>query len=92
MLLNIIKGSQNLEEIKTINGVTHPSYRAACYTLGLLNEDKKWHDALEKAAQWSTGPQLRELFATILLFCEVSKPFKLWEAQWNSLSEDILHR
>ena len=92
MLLNVMKGPRNFEEIKTINGVTYPTYKAACYALGLLDGDQEWHDAIIQASQWSTGNQLRELFVTILLFCEVSNPFELWDKNWNILTEDLLHR
>ncbi|KAM7528643.1 hypothetical protein LguiB_032053 [Lonicera macranthoides] len=39
MLLNIIKGTRSFEEIRTINGVQYPTYKATCYALGLLDGD-----------------------------------------------------
>ena len=59
MLLNIVKGVQSFEEIRTVNGVTYETYKATCYALGLLDEDKEWHEAIVQASQWSTGSQLR---------------------------------
>nr|GEY55338.1 ATP-dependent DNA helicase PIF2 [Tanacetum cinerariifolium] len=32
------------------------------------------------------------MFVTILLFCDVNRPLKLWEENWEALSEDILHK
>uniref|UniRef100_A0A2N9IMI8 ATP-dependent DNA helicase n=1 Tax=Fagus sylvatica TaxID=28930 RepID=A0A2N9IMI8_FAGSY len=69
-----------------------PGKRAACYALGLLDDDKEWHEAIRQASLWATGKQLRELFTTILLFCEVSDPYNLWVSNWEILSDDILHR
>ncbi|PWA56057.1 hypothetical protein CTI12_AA422570 [Artemisia annua] len=46
---------------------------------------------LMTASFWALGPKLRDLFVTILLFCDVSKPLQLWEENWEVLSEDILH-
>uniref|UniRef100_A0A2N9F6K5 ATP-dependent DNA helicase n=1 Tax=Fagus sylvatica TaxID=28930 RepID=A0A2N9F6K5_FAGSY len=92
MLLNVVKGPRTFEEIRTINNIIHPTFRAACYALGLLDDDKEWHEAIRQASLWATGKQLRELFTTILLFCEVSDPYNLWVSNWEILSDDILHR
>ena len=92
MLLNIMKGPRTFDEIKTVDGVTHPTYKAACYALGLLDGDKEWHEAINQASQWAIAAQLRELFVIILLFCEISEPLQLWENSWQLLSEDILPR
>lgn len=63
-----------------------------CYSLGLLDGDKECRDAISQATQWSTGSQLRQLFVTMLIFCEVSDPLGLWEKNWQVLEEDILYR
>ncbi|CAG8806155.1 2102_t:CDS:1, partial [Dentiscutata erythropus] len=39
-----------------------------------------------------TGHQLRQLFATILLFCQSIKPELLWNNHKIALCEDILYR
>ncbi|XP_075640552.1 uncharacterized protein LOC142612333 [Castanea sativa] len=92
MLLNIVKGPRNFEELRTINNVTYPTYKEACYALGLLNDDKEWHDSLIEASSWANGQQLRQLFVTMLLFCEVADPLSLWESNWKLITEDILNR
>nr|GEU63642.1 ATP-dependent DNA helicase PIF2 [Tanacetum cinerariifolium] len=48
--------------------------------------------ASKQASFWALGPQLRDLFVTILLFCDVSRPLKLWEENHVALSRDILHK
>ena len=92
MLLNIVKGPRNFKELKTINDVTYPTYKEACYALGLLDDDKEWHDSLIEASNWASGQQLRQLFVTMLLFCEVADPLSLWESNWKLITEDILNR
>ncbi|KAL4626567.1 hypothetical protein ACB092_05G106000 [Castanea dentata] len=91
MLLNVIKGPRSFEEIRTINNVVYPTFRSTCYALGLLDDDKEWHEALNHASCWASGKQLRELFVTMLIFCDVADPYKLWISNWQLLSEDILH-
>uniref|UniRef100_A0A803KUF8 Uncharacterized protein n=1 Tax=Chenopodium quinoa TaxID=63459 RepID=A0A803KUF8_CHEQI len=73
-------------------GIIHPTYKAACHALELLTGDNEWHEFLHEAVIWATGTQLRNLFVTILLFCEVSDPKDLWEKHWEALSDDITHR
>ncbi|XP_071705325.1 uncharacterized protein [Rutidosis leptorrhynchoides] len=91
MLLNIVKGPQSFEDIRSVNGILHPTFKDACFAYGLIN-DKEWTEAIDEATLWASGSQLRDLFVTILLFCNVSKPLKLWEQHWEALSDDILRK
>ncbi|KAK9665592.1 hypothetical protein RND81_14G122000 [Saponaria officinalis] len=91
-LLNFVKGPKSFEDIRTINGVLYPSFKEACYTLGLLGDDKEYVDAIIEASFWGSGFYLRNLFATLLLSGSVSKPEILWEKTWHLLSDDILNR
>ena len=88
----LLKGARSFKEIRIISHVVYSDFRSACYALGLLDDDKEWHEVLNHASHWASGKQLRELFVIILIFCEVSDPYKLWIWNWRLLSEDILHR
>jgi hypothetical protein len=44
---------------------------------------------LEKAGVWASRRQLHDMFASMLMFCEVTNPKQLWNAHWESLSDDI---
>ncbi|GJX95035.1 DNA helicase PIF1, ATP-dependent [Tanacetum coccineum] len=92
MLLNVVRGPRNFEELLTVNKLVCSTFKEACFAYGLLNDDREWTRAIQEASVWALGPQLRDLFVTILLFCDVSRPLKLWEETWEVLSEDILHR
>ncbi len=59
MLLNVVKGPRSYDEICTVNGVLYPTYREACFALGLLEGDGEWHQCLREAANWASGGQLR---------------------------------
>lgn len=54
MLLNIVRGPRSFEEIRTINSVVYPNFKTACYTLGLLDDDREWHDAIIEASNIAT--------------------------------------
>ena len=43
----------SFEDIRTVYGILYPTFKAACNTLGLLDPDTKWYEALFEAAQWS---------------------------------------
>ena len=92
MVLNVAKGPESFEHLMTVNKVTYRTFKEVCFAYGLLNDDKEWTRAISEARMWALAPQLRDLFVTILLFCEVSRPQQLWKENWESLSEDILHK
>ena len=43
LLLTKIHGATCFEDIRTIDGVLHPTFKSACMALGLLNDDGEWH-------------------------------------------------
>jgi len=92
MLLNTVKGCTSYEEIRTVAGVVHATFKAACQAMGFLDDDNEWIECVNEAANWATGTQLRLLFATILCHCEVTEPKRFWESTWEALSEDIQHK
>ncbi|CAD5324562.1 unnamed protein product [Arabidopsis thaliana] len=92
ILLNKVKGATSFDYLKTVGGVVHESFKAACHARGLLDGDKEWHDAMDEAAQWSTSYLLRSLFVLILIYCEVSEPLKLWSHCWESMADDVLRK
>ncbi|GKB39595.1 ATP-dependent DNA helicase PIF1-like protein [Tanacetum coccineum] len=76
----------------SVNNKVYPTFKAVCFAYGLLNNDREWAHAIKEAAFWALAPQLRDLFVTMLLFCDVSRPLHLWEQTWELLSEDILYK
>ncbi|KAJ4806202.1 hypothetical protein LUZ62_018768 [Rhynchospora pubera] len=70
MLLNIVRGPVSFEEIRTVNGVVHLTFKEACNTLGLLDNDNEWLYTLQEAAGTASSQQMRKLFIDILLFSE----------------------
>jgi hypothetical protein len=85
MLLNYVCGPTCYEEIRMYNGTLYLSFKEAGYTKSLLQKDKEWHDTIDEAAQWAIGTQLRDLFVTILIFCNVSDVKHFWEINWQKV-------
>ena len=65
------------------------SYKEVCRKLGLLQDDNEWYDALTEAESTKMCPALRELYVTILLFCEPSNPHLLFESHWDKFGDDF---
>ncbi|KAK9064972.1 hypothetical protein SSX86_016355 [Deinandra increscens subsp. villosa] len=91
MLLNHQVGCRSFVNIRTIDGVVMPTYRVACEKLGLIGDDREWELAFQEASVWANAVELRQLFANMLLFCEVSNPLHLWDGCWNHMSDDFSH-
>lgn len=89
LLLHTIPGPQSFSHLKTVAGVTHPTFQAACKALGLLEDDANWDHTLEEASCTDSPQRIRELFAIMLVFCQVSDPVLLWEKHRDSLAEDL---
>jgi len=89
MLLNCVKGATSYEHLRTVDGTEHNTFKDACIAMGLLLDNNEWHQALEEAGLWALGRQLCDMFASMLMFCEVTNPKKLWDTHWESLSDDI---
>ena len=91
MLLNIQKGVLSFDDIRTVNGIIQPSYQDACKCLGLLGDDKEWIEALGNAVNIATSHELRQLFVTMILFCEIANPLQLFNSHWQNMCDDILY-
>ncbi|GBP60481.1 hypothetical protein EVAR_37517_1 [Eumeta japonica] len=61
----------------------------ACRALGLLEDDANWDRTLEEACVTDSPYKIRELFAIMLVFCQVGDPLKLWEKYRDNFSKDI---
>ncbi|XP_040368295.1 uncharacterized protein LOC112192958 isoform X3 [Rosa chinensis] len=92
MLLNIQKGCSDFNLIKTVNEITYPSYQEACQALGLLGDDKEWIEALTNSSYIAMASEIRQLFVTIILFCDVASPQTLFDLHWSNMCDDILYK
>ena len=92
VLLLTVKGATSYEHLMFHNGTYHCTFKEACRSRGLLDDDQEWYSAFDEAAAWATSPQLRSLFVTMLLFCEVSDENTFFEKVWHHLADDIIYQ
>ncbi len=71
LLLTKIHGATSYEAVRTINGTVYDTFEETVRQLGLLDEENNEFDkCLKEAATYMMPSQLRQLFASILLFCD----------------------
>ncbi|KAI9084594.1 hypothetical protein K1719_033376 [Acacia pycnantha] len=91
LLLTRVRGAKNYEDIRTVNTVVFPTFREACFALGLLDDDKEYIDAIKEASSWASGNYLRNFFTSMLLSHCLSQPAIVWEQTKELICEDLLH-
>ncbi|XP_074298433.1 uncharacterized protein LOC141629311 [Silene latifolia] len=64
VMLNHVKGPKCFEDIRTVNQFVHPTFREACYALGLIGDDREYIAAINEAADWESGTKLGNFYRT----------------------------
>jgi hypothetical protein len=90
-LLTIFRGPKSFIDLRTYEGVVYACFKDACSARGLLADDGEWRLCLQDASQMQTGSYLRHLFASMLLFCQLSSPETIWSEFQIHICDD-LHR
>ena len=89
LLLCHVKGPTSFADLRTVEGLCHPTFQAACVALGLLEDDNEWNEALEEASVTQTGHMLRNLFVSILVNCTPAQPLQLWNTHKVHITDDL---
>ncbi|KAI9390636.1 hypothetical protein POPTR_008G203701v4 [Populus trichocarpa] len=92
LLLIHVRGALSFDYLKNVSGVMHPTFQLACKTLRLLWDDKEWEDIFCEAMATATSPQIRNLFVSVILFCDVADPEVLFNKFLRSMYDDIITR
>ncbi|XP_022019109.1 uncharacterized protein LOC110919137 [Helianthus annuus] len=56
-----VKGPRSFEEIRTVNGQLFPTFRDACYAMGLLDDDNEYVEAIKEASLVLPEHQIKNL-------------------------------
>lgn len=92
-LLFHVKGPTSYEALRTVNGVTHESFRLAAIALGLIEAEDQWRNCIKEAVDCETNiRKIRFLFATICIQCSPTNPnpAELWAEFRTHLIRDFV--
>ena len=92
LLLKHKSSSTSYSQLHTVNQVQHPTFKAACISLGLLQDDQQWFESMTKATLIAFPSSIRNLFCNILLCCTPSDPLGLFNAFADKMKGDFLRK
>ena len=92
LLLNMVQGPTSFQDIKTVDGIQHDTFRSAARARGLLDNDDHLNGALQEAALTDSPAKMRNLFVIILAFGQPSDPLQLWLNHRDELSSDLSYQ
>jgi hypothetical protein len=92
ILLNT-SGATSFEDLLTVDGTCHGTFREACLAMGLAGkEDDAYGRAMNEVVLHGTAWQLRMFFSTLIVHCHISNVSDMWIEHRKSMSEDFLRR
>ncbi|CAN1162461.1 hypothetical protein LINPERHAP2_LOCUS24514, partial [Linum perenne] len=74
ILLGKVYGTQSFRDLRTYNGVIYRDYQETCQAMGLLATDDEWHLVMSEVNRWWHPSQMRYVFVSLIIFCELSDP------------------
>jgi len=98
ILLTHVAGATCFEDLRTTHRphtpttVVHPTFKVACLARGLLQNDAEWDQCLSEIVGVQLPRSLQQLFASLLIFNNVTNPGRLRNMHKGALTEDFLHQ
>lgn len=93
MLLHHVQCPKSFIDLRTTNidgeEIIHASYKEACLTLGILDNDMEWYSSISEAVSFAMPQQLRNLLACLMTFANPANLRQIWDTFYDSLSEDF---
>ena len=91
MMLTVCKGPTSFEDLRTVGNVQYPTYREACFVMGLLQDDKEFIEAIKEAKHWGSAHYIRKLFVLLLLTRTMNKLEQVWDQTWHWMADGIVY-
>ena len=88
-LLTIVYGPKSFRDLQIFQGVKYLTFQDTCQARGLLKDNREWRLCLKEAFQIQTDAFLCQLFASMLLFCQISTSEILWQEFQSDICDDL---
>ncbi|XP_012832537.1 PREDICTED: uncharacterized protein LOC105953423 [Erythranthe guttata] len=92
LLLNFQRGCTCYDDLRKVEDHVYPTFKDACFALGLLDDDKEYIAGINEANEWASGDYVRRLFVVLLVANNMSRPEHVWECCWKEFAEDIEYK
>ena len=90
LLLLHRRGVTSFEDLRTVDGLLCDTFRDAARAMGLLEDDTEHQRCLQEAAIMNMPSQMRQLFATLMVFQTPSDIGALFEQFKEAMCEDYI--
>jgi hypothetical protein len=85
-LLSVVKGAVSFEDMATVDGVVHATFRAACLARGMMSGDAELEAALREMIETTVSiDQIRRHFARLIVHSAPADP----QAMFNMFVDDL---
>ena len=92
MLLHHQKGATCFADIRTVDGIVHETYKSAAGALGLLSDDREIVYAMQETWTFGSSAKLRNLFAILLSYGEISDPAAIFDQFLDMMMDDFRNK
>ena len=90
LLLLHRKGVKSFQDLRTVHGQVHDTFTGAARAMGLLEDDTEHRRCLQEAAVMNMPSQMRQLFATLMVFQTPSDIRALFDEFKEAMCEDYI--
>lgn len=88
LLLNV-PGPRDFAHLRRVNGIDHDTFREAAQALNLIRNDQIYHQTFRNLIPLNMPPQLRQLFASLLINGIISTAANFWIEYRDHMIEDF---
>lgn len=89
LFVHEVRGPESFMALKNVVDVVYPTFQVTCRALVLLEDNVHWDRTLKDASIFDSPYKIRELFAIMMIFCQVGDLMKLWEKYRDDISQAI---
>ena len=88
ILLLHVPNPKSYKDLLTYEGVEYSTFQETCCARDLLSSDEIWISTMDEATRTYHPIIVRQIFAYVLAYGQISSPMLLWSRFKNSLAED----